>query len=191
MRTGPALASIGAALPLALALVLILVGCRRSDSSDKFRNVKLVNMVFSEIWSKGDVNLIDGLFADDFVGHFPAATLHGRLALVNQVKAHRSAFPDWTEEVEDTIAEGDRVAVRFTSHGTNLGEFLGNPPTGNRVAISEVAIFRLSNGRIVEQWVYPDLLSLQRQLSKKAQKRSPSGSSLTLGGTAGEPDLHE
>jgi hypothetical protein len=66
---------------------------------------------------------------------------------------------------EDVLADGDRMAVRFTSRGTNLGEFLGSPPTGNRVEISEVAIFRLSDGEIVEQWVYPDMRSLQRQLS--------------------------
>ena len=125
--------------------------------------------MFSEIWSEGNVDLIDDLFAEDFVGHFPGETLHGRRALVNQVNAHRSSFPDWTEEVEDTIADQDRVVVRFRSRGTNLGEFLGKPPTGNHVEISEVAIFRLSNGKIVEQWVYPDMLSLQRQLSRKEQ----------------------
>jgi steroid delta-isomerase-like uncharacterized protein len=156
-------------LLLPVAVAIILIGCEPSDNSGKVRNVTLIHMVFSEIWTKGNVDLIDDLFAEDFVGHFPADTLYGRRALVDQVNAHRSSFPDWTEEVEDTIADGDRVAVRFRSHGTNLGEFLGNPPTRNRVEISEVAIFRLSNGTIIEQWVYPDMLSLQRQLRKKEQ----------------------
>ena len=156
-------------LLLPVAVAMIVRGCGPSDDSVEVGNVKLVHMVFSEIWSKGDVDLIDDLFAEDFVGHFPAETLYGRRALVNQVNAHRSSFPDWTEEVEDTIADGDRVVVRFRSHGTNLGEFLGDPPTRNRVEISEVAIFRLSNGKIIEQWVYPDMLSLQRQLGKKEQ----------------------
>ena len=44
---------------------------------------------------------------------------------------------------------------------------MGNPPTGNRVEISEVAIFRLRDGRIAEQWVYPDMLSMQQQLDVK------------------------
>jgi len=146
---------------------MILIGCGPSDNSVKARNIKLIHMVFSEIWSKGNVDLIDDSFAEDFIGHFPGETLYGRRALLNQVNAHRNSFPDWTEEVEDTIADRDRVVVRFRSRGTNLGEFLGNPPTGNRVEISEVAIFRLSNGKIIEQWVYPDMLSLQRQLGKK------------------------
>jgi steroid delta-isomerase-like uncharacterized protein len=131
------------------------------------RNVKILHVVFSEIWSKGNVDLIDDVYAEDFVGHFPAGTVHGREGLLSRVTAHRRAFPDWTEKVDDTIAEGDRVAMRFTSRGTNLGEFLGNPPTGNSVEISEVAIFRLREGKVVEQWVYPNMLSMQRQLGKK------------------------
>ena len=154
-------------LLLPAALAMILIGCGPSHDSVEVRNVRLIHTVFSEIWSKGNVDLIEDLFAENFVGHFPGETLNGRQALVNQVTAHRSSFPDWTEKVEDTIADSDRVVVRFRSRGTNLGEFLGNPPTGNRVEISEVAIFRLSDGKIIEQWVYPDILSLQRQLGEK------------------------
>ena len=152
-----------------MALAITLIGCGPSDKSAKARNIKLIHMVFSELWSKGSVALVDDLFAEDFVGHFPGQTLHGRQAVVNAVKAHRTSFPDWTEEMQDTIADRDRIVVRFRSRGTNLGEFLGNPPTRNHVEISEVAIFRLSNGKIIEQWVYPDMLSLQRQLGKKEQ----------------------
>ena len=157
------------ALLLPVALAITLIGCGPSDNAVKARNIKLIHMVFSEIWSKGNVELVDDLFAEDFAGHFPEQTLHGRQALVNAVKAHRKSFPDWTEEIKDTIADRDRVVVRFRSRGTNLGEFLGNPPTRNHVEISEVAIFRLSHSKIIEQWVYPDMLSLQRQLVKKEQ----------------------
>jgi steroid delta-isomerase-like uncharacterized protein len=154
-----------------LAVVtMILVGCAASGDPVKVRNIEVVEVVFSEIWSKGNVDLIDDVFAENFVGHFPAGTVQGRDGVLDRVIAHRTAFPDWTEEVEDTIADRDRVVLRFTSRGTNLGGFLGNPPTKNRVEISEVAIFELSDGRIVEQWVYPDMLSLQRQLGHKVQK---------------------
>ena len=152
------------------ALAVIIVGCSPSDDSVEVGNIELVHVVFSEIWSNGNVELIDDLFAENFVGHFPEGTVNGRAGLRAQVNAHREAFPDWTEEVEDTIADRDRVAVRFTSRGTNLGDFLGHPPTSNRVEISEVAIFRLIDGKIVEQWVYPDILSMQRQLSQQAQQ---------------------
>jgi predicted ester cyclase len=96
--------------------------------------------------------------------------VHGREGLATEVTAHRTAFPDWAEEVEDEIVDRDRIAARFTSRGTNTGDFLGNPPTGARVEISEVAIFRLEDGKIAEQWVYPDILSLQRQLNARSQQ---------------------
>jgi len=146
---------------------MMLMGCAASEDPVTVKNVEVVHEVFAEIWSKGNVDLIGNVFAEDFVGHFPGNTVHGREGVLAEVIAHRTAFPDWTEEPEDTIADRDRVVVRFTSRGTNLGDFLGNPPTGNHVEISEVAIFRLSDGRIVEQWVYPDILGLQRQLGKK------------------------
>jgi len=154
-------------LILPAVVTMMLIGCSASDDPVKVRNVEVVHLVFAEIWSEGNVDLISDVFAEDFVGHFPGETVHGREGILAEVFAHRTAFPDWTEEVEDTIADRDRVVVRFTSRGTNLGEFLGNQPTKNHVEISEVAIFKLSEGRIVEQWVYPDLLSLQRQLGKK------------------------
>ena len=151
-------------------VTMILIGCVASDDPVKVRNIEAVHVVFSEIWSKGNVDLIGDLYAENFVGHFPAGTVHGREGILDRVIAHRTAFPDWTEEVEDTIADRDRVVIRFTSRGTNLGDFLGNPPTRNHVEISEVAIFSLIDVKIVEQWVYPDMLSMQRQLGKKEQQ---------------------
>jgi len=154
-------------LLLPAAVTMMLIGCQASDDPLKVRNVEVVQVVFAEIWSKGNVDLIGSVFAEDFIGHFPGETVHGREGILAEVIAHRTAFPDWTEEMEDTIADRDRVVVRFTSRGTNLGDFLGNPPTRNHVEISEVAIFKLSDGRIVEQWVYPDIISLQRQLGRR------------------------
>ena len=153
-------------LALLFPVALITTSCAPPENSVEAGSSGVIRAVFSEIWSKGNVELIPDLFSEDFVGHFPGGdTVNGRQGLAAEVMAHRKAFPDWTEEVEDEIIDHDRVAVRFTSRGTNTGDFLGSPPTGNRIEISEVAIFRLKNGTIAEQWVYPDMLSLQRQLS--------------------------
>jgi len=90
------------------------------------------------------------LFADNFVGHFSERTVHGREGIRASVIAHRTSFPDWTEKIIDTTADRDRVVVRFISQGINLGVFLNNPPTGNHVEISEVAIFKLKDGEVIE-----------------------------------------
>ena len=153
-----------------VAMAVAACGCSDSSDTNESRNIEVVELQASEIWSKGNVDLIETIYSEDFIGHFPAGTVRGHDGIRSRVEAHRTAFPDWTEEVEDTIADRERVVVRFTSRGTNLGDFLGNPPTRNRVEISEVAIFKLSEGKIVEQWVYPDMLSMQRQLGQKEQQ---------------------
>lgn len=76
-------------------------------------------------------------------------------------------FPDLEVEVLDTIAEGDRVAVRFTMNGTHLGPFKGISPTYSRVSGSGASTFRIADGRIVEEWWQADLLGLLRQLEAK------------------------
>jgi predicted ester cyclase len=62
------------------------------------------------------------------------------------------------------IAEGDGVAARWITRATHRGEFMGIPPTGNRVEIMSMGVFRFSNGRIVESWDNYDTLVLMRQL---------------------------
>ena len=153
-----------------MAAVMTPIGCAGSPDSVEARNIEVVRLQHSEIWSKGNLDLIDEVFAPNFVGHFPAGTVSGRAGMLARVTAHRVAFPDWTEEVEDVIADGDQVVTRFTSRGTNSGEFLGKPPTNNRVEISEVCIYKLTDGKIVEQWVFPDMLSMQRQLAWKDEE---------------------
>jgi len=155
---------------LFITTIMTPLGCGFSDNHSKAQNTEVVQTVFSEVFSKGNVDLIDELYAANFVGHFPGETFHGREGIRSHVLAHRTAFPDWTEEIEDLIADQDRVVARFRSRGTNLGDFLGNPPTGNRIEISEVAIFKLKHGKIAEQWVYPDILSMQLQLEGERQQ---------------------
>lgn len=81
------------------------------------------------------------------------------------VREHREAFPDWSEDIKRIVAEGDLVVIHYVSSGTNEGHWLGRPPTGRRVEVNEVSIFRIEDGRIAEQWLLPDLGSMQQQLA--------------------------
>jgi len=74
------------------------------------------------------------------------------------------AYPDLHVAVEDLIAEGDKLVSRNTVTGTNLGEYMGRPPTGNSVTYDEIFIFRFDHGRVVETWGVVDVLSQMRQL---------------------------
>jgi predicted ester cyclase len=74
------------------------------------------------------------------------------------------AFPDLQVNVEDLIAEGDKIVSRNTVTGTQQGEYMGLPPTGKSVTYNEIFIFRFVNGRIAETWGVVDVLSQMRQL---------------------------
>jgi predicted ester cyclase len=73
-------------------------------------------------------------------------------------------FPDLQVTIDDLIAEGDKVVSRNTVTGTNLGDYMGHPPTGNPVTYDEIFIFRFAGDRITETWGVVDLLSAMRQL---------------------------
>jgi steroid delta-isomerase-like uncharacterized protein len=78
--------------------------------------------------------------------------------------ASRTAFPDLQLSVNDQVAEGDRVAARWTVTGTHKGEYYGIPATGKQVGHSGTAFYRLENGRIAEVWLLSDTMGLMQQL---------------------------
>jgi steroid delta-isomerase-like uncharacterized protein len=75
-----------------------------------------------------------------------------------------AAFPDWHLTIEDMIAEGDKVATRWTATGTHQGEFQGIPPTSKQFKYTGVTIGRFANGQVVELWNEFDRLGLLQQL---------------------------
>lgn len=127
-------------------------------------NKLLADRVWEEVWHRGDLERIDELFAPDFVRHDPGRELHGPEQNRQFIKVLRAAFPDLHFTVLDQIAEGDRVAVRFRFQGTHLGDFQGVPPTRKQVAYSGILIYRITNGKIAEQWTELDLQGLLEQL---------------------------
>lgn len=119
-----------------------------------------------EVWNRAHYALIEEIYTEDFACHFvDGLETRGRAGVRAFIEGHRESFPDWTEEVLDTVADGDRVVTRYRSTGTHEGAFQGIPATGRRVEINEVSIYRLENGRIAEQWGFPDGVALMKQLT--------------------------
>jgi steroid delta-isomerase-like uncharacterized protein len=137
------------------------------------RNKELVHRMNEEVWNQGNLEVLDELFSKDFVRHFlpNGSVTRGLDQFRDHISSHREAFPDWAEDIKLMVAEGNLVATQFTSTGTNEGSFLGNSPTGNRIHISEMSIYRIVDGKIVEQWLIPDLLSLNQQLGLGSQSK--------------------
>jgi steroid delta-isomerase-like uncharacterized protein len=107
----------------------------------------------------------DELIASDFREHVGG---EARRVGVEGFKAARlrrnAAFPDWKVTVDDIIAEGDKVVARATGQGTHLGDYMGIPPTGKRIKVSWIAIYRVADGKLAEHWQHIDELGLRQQL---------------------------
>jgi predicted ester cyclase len=158
-------------------LVTGIAGCAAmkgqtlSEKTVASENKAVVLRSEAELWSKGNLAVADQVYSPDFVCHFiMGREWRGLQGIRHAVKSHRTSFPDWNERVDDIIAEGDRVAIRITSTGTQLGEFEGLKPTRRKITIQEFHIFRLSGGKIVEQWGMPDVQGLMAQLSAPGQR---------------------
>ena len=122
---------------------------------------------FDEVWSRGKLDLVHELFAPESVGHpsGPEEPVRGPEGVKEYVGGLRAGVPDLTMEVEDQIAEGDRVATRWTAHGTHDGELIGIDPTGRTATVSGITIQRIGDGgQIVEGWTNWDMLGMLQQL---------------------------
>ena len=118
------------------------------------------------MFNKGNLDVADEHIAPDYENHDPAmpADIHGPEGFKDYVSMYRSAFPDLHIEIEDQIAEGDKVATRWTGTGTHEGELAGIAPTHNHVTLPGMEIVRISEGKLVEGWEGYDSMTMMRQL---------------------------
>lgn len=128
-------------------------------------NKLLAQRVWEEVWHQGQLSRINDLFTTDFVRHDPGGRdLQGTEQNRQFISTLRAAFPDVHYTVEDQIAEGDKVVVRYRFRGTHLGAFQGMPPTGKQVTYTGILIYRIAGSQIAEQWTELDLLGFLQQL---------------------------
>ena len=117
-----------------------------------------------EVWNEGRVELIDELFADDFIWHSNDAPPMGREAWGQFVGAYLNAFPDVRYTVKTVIAEGDLVVHDWRATGTQTGALPGIPATGRAIDIGGASMYRIHDGRMVEGWSVYDRLGMMQQL---------------------------
>jgi predicted ester cyclase len=104
------------------------------------------------------------LLADNVVLHNFGAVVEGREAWKQTMTPFFTGFPDLDVPIEFTVAEGDKIAVRWRATGMHTGDFRAIAPTGKRISIAGVAVARVAGGKIVEIWSQPDTLGLLQQL---------------------------
>ncbi|MCB0061532.1 MAG: ester cyclase [Caldilineaceae bacterium] len=136
-----------------------IVAAERAVENDLTKaNKILVRQLIEEVWNTGNYEQLDVLAAPAFAES---------TKWLNQMT--RMAFPDCHDTIDDLIAEGDKVVVRWTMRGTHLGEWPAPwgpiPPTGKPVTFSAIHIFRFADGKIVERWAQVDTLGILQQIN--------------------------
>ena len=125
----------------------------------------VIERYYDEVWAQRRPEAIDGLFAAGYLIHAGArGTLAGPAGIRSNYDSLVRAFPDVRFDLDDVVAEGDKVVVRYTMHGTHRGEFQGIAPTGRGVTVPGIGIYRIAGGLVQESWVVRDSLVLLRQL---------------------------
>jgi C-1 hydroxylase len=117
---------------------------------------------FIDAYNRRDLDSFDDFVSPDYVDH--TNHIRGRESLKQLITMGFTAFPDWNETIEDIVAEGDKVWVRLAYSGTHDGEWRGIAPTGNKVTMTSVDIYRVVNGKLAEYWNVTNSLNFFKQL---------------------------
>lgn len=135
------------------------------------QNKELVRRYYEEAFNDENLSLLDELIAQDVVNHNPlsdstlsAGEARGFEGFREHVEATHQGFPDARVTIEDLIAEDDMVAVPFIFEGTHEGRIGGLEPSGKRVTLSNIALYRIEDGKIAERWPESATLDLLEQL---------------------------
>lgn len=127
------------------------------------QNIAVFRRVIDEGFNKGNLDALDDCFAPTIVEHqfdLPS-TLE---ELKGTIRWLRSTMSDFHMEIDDIVADGDKVWGRMTCGATNTGELAGRPPTGKHYEITVFDVCRFEDGKIVEHWGVPDRFHMLIQL---------------------------
>jgi steroid delta-isomerase-like uncharacterized protein len=127
---------------------------------------KAIARRFIQVWGGGNLDIIEELAAPSLVVRYPtiADVIQGSRAFRHVLAGFRSAFPDAALRVEEELAEGEKVAVRWSFSGTHRGSLQGIPPTEKKVTWTGITIYRIVDGRVVEEQGEEDFLGFFRQV---------------------------
>ena len=130
------------------------------------KNKSALRLVFEEVWNKGNFAVLDETHEPNWVSHFmPPGMPPGNEGFKQFVKMYRTAFPDLHFTVDDVIAEGDKVVLRWTATGTHKGKLMNFDPTFKKGTTTGITISRFNDkGKSVEAWSQFDQVGQLQQL---------------------------
>ena len=148
-----------------LTTILLFCSCQSTDKNSILEKNKEVVLEYHKVWNEGKFENLNEILTSDFVCHY--LTSEEWTGIEDAKKAildWRTIFPDWNEEIVDIIQEKDKVVTRYKATATHTRTYEGIDSTGAKIEIYEVSIYRISNGKIAEQWCFPDDPSIKTQI---------------------------
>ena len=137
---------------------------RAGMANDIEKNKDIARRFVDEVFVQGRAETVDEIVSPEFQSHSWPSTGDGREDVKQAIERVSQGLEDIGFDVEDMIAEDDRVAIRVTATARQVGEFMGMPPSGKSYEIGEIHIFRITDGQITEHWDQIDTLGLMQQL---------------------------
>ena len=146
-----------------LAVLLPVSQLARADSSCPASNVELVEKLFYKGFSGGNMAVLDEVFSEDilFVDPMFPEGLEGIKALV---KKNNETFEDWHFKIHLLLCDDDKVTARWSGHGTHVGSFMGEEPSGRNIELTGISIYQVKKNKIIADWVVPDNLGFLMQI---------------------------
>ncbi len=137
-------------------------------------NKEVARRFIDECWSQGKLEAVRELVSNECRYHDPAfpSLTSGAENINRHISTCRSGFPDLKFTIDDTIAERNEVVIHWTAAGTHKAQFLGMSPTNRAATVSGTSIFRIEGGKITEQWVDWNLMTLMEQLGVAAMPKA-------------------
>ncbi|MFN8467417.1 MAG: ester cyclase [Caldilineaceae bacterium] len=129
-------------------------------------NTDLMATINDEVWTQFKLDQVPERYAGNYVRHMTGGVpdIQGMDAFTTYLAALHTGFPDFHCTVEDTLAAGDKVAIRYRCMGTQAGEWNGIPASGKPLDFSTTIIHQIADGKVVEDWVDYDSLGFMQQL---------------------------
>jgi steroid delta-isomerase-like uncharacterized protein len=136
---------------------------------DTAANEAVAHRWHKEMFQEGQLEVADEILAQTFVFHSPVGEGKGPDAAKQLATGFRTVFPDLTIAHEDTVAAGDKVAIRWTARATHQAEFEGVAATGNPIRMSGIDIYQVVDGKLVEAWIEFDRRDVLQQMAAALQ----------------------
>jgi steroid delta-isomerase-like uncharacterized protein len=143
--------------------LLFMTGCATMSEVEK-NNMDVVRREYDEAWNQKNLDVIDEIYAPDYVGWDPRQVVEGSEGFKQMLQMMFIGVPDVQMTIEDIFASGDRVAVRWSTTSTHTGDLMGIPPSGKDAGTTGLIIYRLENGKIVEHWCIWDFFGMMQKI---------------------------